>query len=409
MALTHPHELATLPFNPLAPAVLADPYPFYAWLRDYDPLHWGVPGDPGAAGCWYVTRYEDAVEILKDDRFGRELSPPDQHDTAHPPDTAATIVREWMVLRDPPVHTVLRSLVHRAFTPQVIERWTPRITAIAAELIAPLAGRAEFDLMAELALPFPVRVVAEMLGVPPEDAPLFTPWTKDLAALIEFQQSPEIVRQGYQSMAQLVAYLRAVIAARRRTPQDDLISALLASNPDISEPVLLGACTQLLFGGNDPVAYLIANGVTALLDAPDQLAWLSHQPATPVTAIDELMRYDSSVQMTFRVILTDLVWRGKSMHRGDTVAIVFGAANRDTRQFNAPDQLDLQRTPNRHLSLGQGIHYCLGAALARTEGRVVMDALMPLLPALRLVDASIPYARTVAVRGPQQLRLARRA
>ncbi len=409
MGLEHPDALAMHRFDPLAPAVLADPYPFYAWLREHDPLHWGVSGDAEAAGCWMVTRYDDALALLKDERFGREIKQVEAGRGASTQDEAAVIMREWMVLRDPPVHTVLRGLVHRAFTPQVIERWTPRMAAIAAELVAPCRDLRAFDLMTALALPFPVRVVAEMLGVPPEDAPLFTPWTEALAALIEFEQTPEVVAQGNRAMSELADYLRGVIAERQRQPQDDLISALLLDNPEISEPVLLGACTQLLFGGNAPVAYLIANGVMALLRNPEQLAWLAAQPGTPTIAVDELMRFDSSVQMTFRYALRDVVWRDKFIGRGDLVAIVFGAANRDARQFDAPDCLNLHRTPNRHLSLGQGIHYCLGAALARTEGRVLLDTLLSLLLELQLAEERIPYARTVAVRGPERLLLARAA
>jgi pimeloyl-[acyl-carrier protein] synthase len=247
-----------------------------------------------------------------------------------------------------------------------------------------------------------------MLGVPPVDAPLFSPWTKALAAVIEFEQTPEVAASGAAAMRELADYLRQIIAQRRRQPQDDLISALLGMADDgpMSEDVLIGACTQLLFGGNDPVAHLIGNSVLALLQHPAQWQELGSQRLVTTSAVDEVMRYDSSVQMTFRSALTDVEWRGKTLHTGDLVAIVFGAANRDPQQFAAPDLLDLKRTPNRHLSLGQGIHYCLGAALARTEGRVVLGALRRSLPSLRLLEDEVTWQRTVAVRGLTQLRLA---
>lgn len=408
-----PEDLGNRRFDPLAPQVLANPYPFYKWLRDHDPLHWGMGGSGekeygDADGCWYVTRYDDAVMALKDARFGREIDKVLPERVTLPQDSkAAAIIREWMVLRDPPWHTYLRGLVNRAFTPQMIERWTPRMQEIVESLLAQVDHNG-FDLIREVAVPFPVYVVAEMLGVPAADAPLFSPWTKALAAVIEFEQSPEVAASGAAAMRELADYLRGIINQRQRQPQDDLISALLTMNRDApaSEEVLIGACTQLLFGGNDPVAHLIGNGVLALLQHPAQWAALGNGGEVTTSAVDEVMRYNSSVQMTFRYALTDVEWKGKNIRTGDLLAIVFGAANRDEAQFLAPDVLDLNRSPNRHLSLGQGIHYCLGAALARTEGRVVLGALRRAMPTLHLNQEQISWQRTVAVRGLTKLVLA---
>jgi cytochrome P450 len=406
--LNQPNDLSHCRFDPLAPQVLADPYPFYAWLRAHDPIHWGAGGSGEEGGCWYVTSYDDAVALLKDARLGREIDKIMPERVTLPADAdAAAIIRQWMVLRDPPWHTYLRGLVHRAFTPQMIERWTPRMEAIVGSLLAQVDANG-FDLIHDVAVPFPVLVVAEMLGVPPADAPLFTPWTKALAAVIEFEQTPEVAASGAAAMRELADYLRGIIAQRRRQPQDDLISALLglAHESPISEDVLIGACTQLLFGGNDPVAHLIGNGVLALLRHLPLWTELGKQPVISTSTVDEVMRYDSSVQMTFRYALTDVEWQGKTMRTGDLVAIVFGAANRDGNHFVAPDILDLNRTPNRHLSLGQGIHYCLGAALARTEGRIILGALCREMPSLHLAQDEIRWQRTVAVRGLTTLRVA---
>ena len=410
MSLNQPADLHTNRFDPLAPAVLADPYPYYAWLRAHDPVHWGVGGSDGnnnsrEAGCWYITRYDDAVALLKDGRLGREIDKVLPDRVTLPADAdAAGIIREWMVLRDPPWHTYLRGLAQRAFTPRMIEQWTPRMGEIVNSLMDNV-DPSGFDLLHDVAVPFPVYVVAEMLGVPPADAPLFSPWTKALAAVIEFEQTPEVAASGAAAMRELADYLRGIIAQRQRQPQDDLISALLSMNTDapLDEDVLIGACTQLLFGGNDPVAHMVGNGMLALLRHPDQWAMLDDTGLVATSAVDEVMRYDSSVQMTFRYALTDVDWLGKTLHTGDLVAIVFGAANRDAAHFAAPDKLDLQRSPNRHLSLGQGIHYCLGAALARTEGRVVLGALRQKLPTLRLAQDEVSWQRTVAVRGLTRL------
>ena len=409
LSLNQPTDLLASRFDPLAPSVLADPYPYYAWLRAHVPVHWGVGGsnnkdENGEAGCWYITRYDDAVALLKDARFGREIDKVLPDRVTLPEDaSAAAIIREWMVLRDPPWHTYLRGLVQRAFTPQMIEQWTPRMAEIVQTLLRAV-DPAGFDLIQDVAVPFPVYVVAEMLGVPPVDAPLFSPWTKALAAVIEFEQTPEVAASGATAMRELADYLRGIIAERQRQPQDDLISALLSMNSasPLDEEVLIGACTQLLFGGNDPVAHLIGNGTLALLQH-HQWAALSDAGMVATSAVDEVMRFDSSVQMTFRYALTDVEWGGKTLHTGDLVAIVFGAANRDAAHFAAPDTLDLQRSPNRHLSLGQGIHYCLGAALARTEGRVVLGALRQQLPTLRLAQEDVHWQRTVAVRGVTRL------
>ena len=392
----------TFRFNPLAADVLPDPYPHYRRLQDEDPVHWGVAGDPSLPGCWYITRYSDVEAMLKDGRFGREINAPAAAGTA-----IDRISAQWMVLRDPPAHTFLRGLVQRSFTPRTIEQWTPRMADIANALLDDALTGGELDLLADFAVPYPVIIVAEMLGVPPADAALFTPWTRALAAVIEFEQS-EVVRQaGLRAIAELSAYLRAIIAQRRTQPQDDLISDLLAIEAEtgetLADDVLVGTCTQLLFGGNDPIAHLIGNGLLALSRHPEQLAWLRRQDGVPESAADELMRYDSSVQMTFRYALEDVNWANKTIQRGDLVALVMGAANRDPLQFPHVDRLDLARTPNRHLSLGQGIHYCLGAALARTEARVAFNVLLRRLPTLRLTDAPLTWEEKVAVRGLKSL------
>ena len=403
-----------MPFDPLNAHVLNNPYPYYAWLREHDPVHWGASGEPETepeteAGCWYITCYEDVLALLKEPRLGREIERilPERAQVAGYGAEGA-LIREWVVLRDPPYHTYLRALVQRAFTPQVVARWRPRIQAIARTLVRRVAEQGRFDLLQDVAQQFPVLVVAELLGVPPEDTPLFRPWTQALAAVIEFEQTPAVREQGRYAVQELSSYLRGVIAQRRRHPQDDLISALLALDidPPLSEEALLGTCTQLLFGGNEPVTHQIGNGLLALIRHPSQMSWLRRQPDVHESAVDELLRYNSSVQLTFRYVLEDMTWRDKTLRTGDLVALVFGAANRDPAQFNDPDHLHLLRSPNRHLSLGQGIHYCLGAALARVEGQVMFDALLHTLPPLRLDIEQVTWRRTVAVRGMTSLPIA---
>lgn len=398
-------------FNPLAAEVLIDPYPYYHWLRANDPVHWGVSGDPTSPGCWYITRYTDTVSILKDQRFGREiwralpeLAPLQVSATEQP---LTTISRQWMVLRDPPAHTRLRKLVQRVFTPKMIARMSLRISEIANDLLVPIIDKGCMEIIGDFSLPFAVIVIAEMLGVPSEDRHLFLPWTKALAAVIEFKQTDDVQEQGDQAILELNDYLRNIIDKRRDDPQDDLISALIATDEDqpISEEELLGTCTQLLFGGNDPIAHMIGNGVLALLRHPEQLERWRSNPQLAITAVDEIMRYDSSVQMTFRYALENVSFGGKDMRQDDLIAIVFGSANRDPQQFSTPDHLDLSRSPNRHLSLGLGIHFCMGAALARIEGEMGFNLLLSHLPRLALQEDSLEWNNTVAVRGLKQLQV----
>lgn len=394
------------PFDPLAPAVLANPYPYYCWLQEHDPVHWGEAGDPTAPGCWYITRYADAVTALKEPRLGRELwrVQPDVAQAGDP--TMLDLAQQWMVLRDPPAHTRLRSLVQRAFTPRMIEQLRPRMVRIVNDLLDGLVDAGTMEVLRDFAQPLPVIIIAELLGVPPAEQALFMPWSRALAAVIEFEQTEAVRTAGRHAVLEMADYLRQIIAQRRRAPQDDLISALIAVEDEgrrPSEAELIGTITQLLFGGNEPVLHLIGNGLLALLHHPEQAsAWRQH-PQLTETAIDELMRYDSSVQMTFRYALAEVTLGGQTIRQGDPVAIVFGAANRDPRHFADADQLELARTPNRHLSLGVGIHYCIGAALAKAEASAAFAAMLHRLPGLALPPVPLHWRRAVAVRGLTEL------
>lgn len=398
------------PFDPLAPAVLANPYPYYRWLQNHDPVHWGKAGEPGQAGCWYITRYAEATAALKEPRLGREIwrlhpEPAQETDVASDSPSLA-MSKQWMVLRDPPVHTRLRSLVQRAFTPRMIEQLRPRMTGLVNALLNQGIEQGQMDLLRDFAQPLPVIMIAELLGVPAVDQVRFMPWSRALAAVIEFEQNEAVRAAGDQAVLALADYLRTIIDRRRRQPQDDLISALLAVEEDgrrPSEEELIGTMTQLLFGGNEPVLHLIGNGLLALLQHPAQCAAWRATPALSETAIDELMRYDSSVQMTFRYALAEVVLGDQTIQPGQQVAIVMGAANRDPAYFADPDTLDLARTPNRHLSLGVGIHYCIGAALAKAEASTAFSVLLNRLPNLALQPVDLHWRRAVAVRGLEEL------
>lgn len=397
-------------YDPYAPTALQNPYPVYDWLREHDPVHWGAAGDADRLGTWYLTRYADALPVLKDPRFGREVGNllPLEAMPRLPSDynPLLEMAEHWMILRDPPMHTRLRGLVHRQFTPSAIEPWRPRLRSIANTIAAELDGNG-FELLHSYAAPFTIITVAELVGVPAEDRDILLPWSIDLATAIDLRQNAEVRARATQSVLDLAEYLRDTIAARRRQPTGDMISHLIALENDGAMPhpdALLGTIIMLLFAGFEPSMHMIGNGILALLEHPDQLAQLRAQPALLEPALDELIRYDSSVQMTFRFALEDSEIGSKTIRAGEHLAIVLGALNRDPEQWEAPDRLDLTRLNNRS-PFGLGAHFCLGVSLARVEGQEALAALLERFPRLQMPAQAHSWQETAAVRGLKALLL----
>jgi cytochrome P450 len=382
--------------------MIADPYPAYRELRESDPVHWGVAGDAHWPGTWYLLAHDDVVAALKDARLGREVWRvlPAMQPSAQPLDAMKA---NWMILRDPPQHARLRSVVVKAFTPRVVERMIPRIDALADEVLAPLVQRGEMNVIADFARVLPVMVIAEMLGVPANERHLFSPYAVTLAAAIEWKQDDDVRQRAEAALESLTAYVNDLFARRRRNPQDDLISALLQANERnaLSDAELFGNVTILLVAGNDPTMHLIGNAMHALLMQPDKLNQLKHEPALIESAVDELLRYDSSVQMTFRYALEDVLIRDKCIRAGDHIALVFGSALRDAAYCEAPDEIRFNRM-NNWLPFGGGIHFCPGNMLARAIGMASLRRLV-MLPNLKLTTHQIEWQDTVAVRGLRSL------
>lgn len=407
--MTNDHSMN--PFNPLDPTILPNPYPAYAHLREADPVHWGNADDAGLSGRWYLVRYTDVMAVLKDPRFGREIDqvlPAEALPAVLPADQPlAEVAKGWMILRDPPTHTRLRALVQQAYAPRRVNALRLQIEQLAQQLIdAMIAHGPPLDLLQHFTLPLTMYMTAHMLGLPAADYDRLMPWSRALAAVIDLNQTAEVRQQSRQAFAELTDYLQELFAKRRRQPQDDLISTLLHpadGTAPLSEAELLGTITHLLFVGNDPVMHEIGMAVITLLQHPDQLALLRAQPALFGDAVEELLRYDSPVQMTFRYVLTDVELRGKTLRTGDHVAVVLGAANRDPACCPDPDRLDITRTPAPMAHFGAGIHYCLGAPLARLEGQIGLNALLQRLPELALATPALVWQPTVAVRGVVRL------
>jgi pimeloyl-[acyl-carrier protein] synthase len=386
------------------PKMLADPYPYYARLRRIDPVHWAE-----GPGHWVLTRYADIVSVLRSPHASAERIEINQRQVPAEFQEVFTARKDAMLSADPPRHTRLRLLVNKAFTPGAVADLAPFIQRFVDDVIDTVQPRGRLDVIRDLAYPLPATVIAEMLGVPHADRDRFKQWSDDIAAVIgNFPGglSEGVLRRGVHGMRELRAYFRGIVVQRRVEPRDDLISALVKAQQEgdrLNEAELLANAVLLLNAGHETTTNLIGNGILALLRHPDQLGRLREDPARIPTAVEELLRYDSPVQFTSRVLKTDLTLGGKQLRAGQTVLLVLGAANRDPAQFPDPDRLDVGRADNKHLSFGLGSHYCLGAPLARLEGRIVFETLLRRLPGLRLAGSAPVYRQNFNLRGLEAL------
>ena len=395
-------------FNPFLPEFRHSPYPFYQRLRQQAPVYYsrGLQG-------WILTRHRDIVGVLADARFSVERQHSDMFKkvnflAALTPDLTDVLLHTLLML-DPPNHTRLRKLVSKAFTPRRVEQLRPRIENIVADLLDRLDGAAEIELVRDFAIPLPVIVIAEMLGVPATDRERLKAWSDTLAVLVDPMQATGGLAPIEKAFSELRDYLHQIIAARRVAPRDDLISALVAAEEagdTLTEVELLSLVVLLLAAGNETTTNLIGNGVLALLAHPEQRRRFCEEPELARNAVEELLRYDSPVQLTDRMAKEDLEICGHRIRKGQLVASLLGAANRDPQQFADPDRLDLGRSDNAHLSFGHGVHFCLGSQLARLEAQVALPALLRRFPKLSRRESRIDWKRSIVLRGPLALRLA---
>ena len=393
----------------LDPEILADPYPFYHRLRAEDPVHWNE-----AWGCWILSRYADVVDSLRDPRLSNaritqylDQLPETVREEMHP---LRRHVSTWLAFMDPPDHARLRALVSRAFTSLVVEGMRPRIEAVVDELLDAVQGAGQMDVIRDLAHPLPVIVITEMLGVPPEARDQFKKWSDDIVAFLGSGRArPDKSARAQRSLLHLTDLLQDIVTRRRKNPKEDLISALVKvqeRGDRLSEEELVGNCVSLLIAGHETTANLIGNGLLALVRHSDQLQKLKDNPALIGTAVEELLRYDSPLQRNWRAATEDLAIGGKRIGKGQIVLQLLSAANRDPEQFVDPDRLDLTRQPNRHIAFGYGIHFCLGAPLARLEGQIAIQTILRRLPTLRLASDTLAWHENIAVRALKSLPLA---
>ncbi|MEV5988293.1 cytochrome P450 [Streptomyces sp. NPDC052051] len=378
-----------LAFDPWDPAFVADPYPAYAELRARGRVHYYEPTDQ-----WLVPHHADVSALLRDRRLGRTYQHRFSHEdfgrTAPPPEQEPfhTLNDHGMLDLEPPDHTRIRRLVSKAFTPRTVERLAPYVHRLADDLAARLVAAGGGDLLTEVAEPLPVAVIAEMLGIPEADRARLRPWSADICGMYELNPAPETAHRAVRASVEFSAYLRDLIAARRRDPGEDLISGLIAAYDEgerLTEQEMISTCVLLLNAGHEATVNATVNGWWALLRHPDQLAALRADHTLVPSAVEELLRYDTPLQLFERWVLDEIEIDGTVIPRGAEIAMLFGSANHDPAVFDTPDRLDLTREDNPHISFSAGIHYCIGAPLARVELAASMRALLTRAPDLRLV------------------------
>jgi cytochrome P450 len=414
--------------------IRANPYPFYEQLRNQDPVHWDEQ-----LGFWVFTSYADVDSLYTDERFSRaqglmrgfeRLSESEQR-IVQP---VYHSFSKTVFYADPPYHTHLRGLMNHAFTPRRVERLRSYIQKTVNELLDAVQHNPEVDMIHDLAYPLPVMVIAELLGLPASDRARFKKWSDDLFAILGTvgQKSSPLLERAAQSLDEMTDYVKDLSRKRRASPRDDLLTALLSVTDDerlacphphdssspqatgapirereavstLTEQELVSNINILLSTGHETTTHLIGNGLLALLQHPDQMERLQAQPPLLTVAIEEMLRYDSPVQITYRSALEDADIRGKLIRKGDLVNSILGSANRDPERFSNPDGFDITRDEGRHLGFGIGIHFCIGAPLVRLEAEVAFETILRRFPKIRLATETLEWQEHPIFRGLKSL------
>jgi cytochrome P450 len=395
---------AELLFNPLSPEFIRDPYPYYHQLRTIDPVH------RSPLGFFVASRHADINFVLRERRFGKDFvgRMTRRFGSGMLDEPVYRSMRHWMLQQDPPDHTRLRGLVVKAFTARRVEDMRPRIQQIVDTVLDRVAAQGHMDLIADFAFPLPVTVICDMLGIPEEDHPIFFSSARTGGRLLDpVPLTRAELDEANARGLEVADYFRDLFELRRRQPGDDLTSQLVQAEQEGSNlsNEEMTANTILLFGaGHETTVNLIGNGLLALYRNPDQLRLLQRDPSLIANAIEEFLRFDSSVQVTGRTALKAITVGGVDVAEGNTVLCLLGAANRDPAVYSDPDRLDITRQNIRPMSFGGGIHFCLGAQLARIEGEIAIATLLRRFPNLTLDDPEHPDWRPAFVlRGVKRL------
>jgi cytochrome P450 len=389
--------------------ILQDPYPTYARLHEEGPLHYLDVG--GKWAVWSIFSHAECSSIAKDPRLSAKrakqmlLSLPLSRQSEFT--ELARMLSLWLIFMDPPEHTRLRKLLNKGFSQAAVEGLRPQVEAIVDEMLKPLQPGSEVELMREIANPMPVRIILEMLGIPQEMRETFVDWSRAIAV---FRGNPnrtvEEAHAAQDALTALTEFFRKTVAERRRNKGNDLISLLIDIEEEgevLTEEELYAQCIALLFAGHETTRNLIGNGMYTLLQHPQQMAELREKPEMIRSAVEELLRYESPVQFTARVLKEDIEVCGQPIRKGWTVLCMLGAANRDPKQFKEPNRLDLARLNNQHLAFSAGLHFCIGAQLARLEGQIALLKLVERFPEMKCNSARPEWASTFGFRGLKSL------
>ncbi len=389
--------------------ILQDPYPAYARLHEEGPLHY-LDVD-GKWALWSIVSHAECSSAAKDPRLSAKRS---QQMILSLPLSAQSEFSElarmlglWLIFMDPPEHTRLRKLLNKGFSPAAIESLRPQVEAIVAQMLKPLQHASEVELMHEFANPMPVRIILEMLGIPQELRDTFVNWSRDIAV---FRGSPdrtaEQARAAQDALLALTEFFRKTVAERRHNKGNDLISLLIDIEEEgevLTEEELYAQCIALLFAGHETTRNLIGNGMYTLLRHPEETAELRENPEIIRSAVEEILRYESPVQLTARVLKEDVEICGQHIPKKWSVLCMLGAANRDPKRFKEPNQLDLKRLNNQHLAFSAGPHACIGGQLARLEGQIALMNLVQRFPDMKLIGPRPEWAPTFGFRGLKSL------
>ncbi len=407
--MTHMTETPLPAVDVTTPQFKADPFPFFARLRAEAPVYRAAL--PDKMPIWLVSRYDDVVALLKDERFAKDkrraMTPQQLRKLPWVPPMFRALERN-MLDSDPPDHLRLRALVHKAFTPRLVEQMRRRVESLAEELLDATVARGDMDLIRDFALPLPMTIITEILGVPAADRGKFHKWSSVIVSADQFSQTWRLLPQVF-SIFSFSRYIRRFFGIRRADPRDDLVTALIQAEEagdKLNEDELLAMVFLLLVAGHETTVNLIATGALELLQHPGEMEKFRQNPALAKSAVEELLRFTAPVLLsTERFACEDVTLHGVAIPRGGLVFGAIGSANRDPAAFENPDALDLSRQNNRHLSFGQGIHYCVGAPLARLEAELAFNALLRRAPHMRLAAPveSLRWRRSLVLRGLQSL------
>jgi cytochrome P450 len=388
---------------------ISNPFPAYALLREESPIHRVAFGT--GQEFWLVTKYEDALKIFKDTRFTKSIQkakPPVEQSAPKSEAANNMLFSHHLLNMDPPDHTRMRQLIQKAFTPKLVEAMRPRLEARANELLDKFIPEGKMDIINDYALPLPISIISELLGIPRKDQNLFRRWS-NIILNMDMDVSPE---ERFKLIPEAIGgftnYLYAIFEERRKQPENDLITSLLQAKEDnemLNERELMSTIFLLFAAGYETSVNLIGNGVLLLLQNEEQLNSLRKDPNLIQGAIDEILRHDPPVLLSSeRYPLEDVEINGTLIPKGDLVLICMGSANRDENRFENPDSFDITRKDNKHLSFGHGIHYCIGASLGKLEGEIAINTLLSRIPHFSLAeDKEIKYKMNSIMRSLQNL------